>query len=60
MRNWEFNLEEYQKYTKQKFNIYQLNQIRYGLENELDVSKYADLKFKWEQMEEIRWGLENE
>ena len=28
MRNWEFNLEAYQK-----FNIYQLNEIRDGLEN---------------------------
>lgn len=54
MRNWELNLEAYQKYTKQKFNIYQLNEIHWGLEDGLDVSKYANLSLiviKWNKSE---------
>lgn len=63
MRNWELNLEAYQKYTKQKFNIYQLNEIRYGLgggiEPLVDVRAYADPKYSADQMFQIRLGLMN-
>ena len=61
MRNWELNLKAYQKYTKQKFNIYQLNEIRYGLgggiEPPVDVNVYADPKYSADQMFQIRLGL---
>ena len=37
----------------------QLEQIRIGLENKVDVSIYEKREFNWEQMMEIRLGLEN-
>ena len=40
-----------------EFDSSQMEQIRYGLEDGLDISKYADPKFDWEQMKEIRLGL---
>ncbi|MCR5100259.1 MAG: FapA family protein [Butyrivibrio sp.] len=38
----------------QKFNIYQLIEIRKGLEKGFDVSKYMDSSIPWTEMEEIR------
>lgn len=35
-----------------------MEQIRFGLEDGLDVSVYADPEFDFEQMREIRIGLE--
>ena len=43
---------------KNKYNEYQLKQIRFGLEDGLNVSFYADPKFSWKQMEQVRLGLE--
>lgn len=40
-----------------KFNYWQMNQIRLGLRDGLDVSQYADLKFNSLQMNQIRLGL---
>ena len=34
-----------------------LEQIRLGLENNVDVSIYAKPEYTWEQMNEIRYGL---
>ena len=42
-----------------KFNEYQMGQIRYGLERGLDVSVYAKPEFNEHQMLQIRDGLEN-
>lgn len=42
-----------------KFNGLQMEQIRLGLENGLDVSVYAKPEFEDYQMREIRRGLEN-
>ena len=41
-----------------QFNELQQEQIKLGLEKQLDVSIYAKIDFNWEQMEEIRLGLE--
>ena len=41
-----------------KFDSYQMEEIRRGLEQKLDVSVYADVKFNWQQMQEIRLDLE--
>ena len=41
-----------------KFNEYQMGQIRNGLKKGLDVSIYAKPEFKGSQMEQIRYGLE--
>jgi len=35
-----------------------MQQIRWGLKDNLDVSIYADTKYNWKQMREIRYGLE--
>ncbi len=35
-----------------------MEQIRLGLEENVDVSVYAKPKFNWEQMQEIRLALE--
>ena len=39
------------------FNVYQLEQIRQGLNEGLDVNVYMDAKWSWIDMEEIRKGL---
>ncbi|MBR0173138.1 MAG: DUF342 domain-containing protein [Lachnospiraceae bacterium] len=39
------------------YNVYQLEQIRQGLEGGLDVSVYLHPQFSWLDMEEIRKGL---
>jgi hypothetical protein len=41
-----------------KFNWYQMNQIKQGLEHKLDVSFYTKPEFNPNQMREIREGLE--
>ena len=43
---------------KPEFNYDQMEQIRKGLEEKLDVSIYAKPEFNWEQMDQIREGLE--
>lgn len=40
-----------------KFNYWQMNQIRLGLRDGLDVSKYANPKLDSLQMDQIRLGL---
>ena len=42
-----------------QFDEKQQKQIRYGLEDNLDVFQYANSEFSWEQMEQIKWGLED-
>lgn len=46
------------KYEAMGFDIGQLEEIRLGLENGVDVSWYASVQYDWFQMEEIRKGLE--
>ncbi len=41
-----------------KFNIYQLAEIRKGLETGVDVQKYFDPEMPWNEMEEIRLELQ--
>ena len=36
-----------------------MTEIRYGLEDGLDITKYADPKYNRNQMAEIRVGLEH-
>ena len=43
-----------------KFIKEQMQEIRLGLEKELDVSIYAKPEFRYGQMQEIRLGLEKE
>ena len=40
-----------------QYDVYQLAEIREGLENNLDVSMYDDPHFHFDQMREIRLGL---
>ena len=47
------------KYKKQNFNNDQMQQIRLGLEQNLDVNKYANPKFNWLQMSQIRNELKS-
>ncbi|MCR4992129.1 MAG: FapA family protein [Lachnospiraceae bacterium] len=42
-----------------KFNIYQLAEIRKGLENGVDVKVYLDPEKPWNEMEEIRLELQS-
>jgi len=42
-----------------QFDKEQQEEIKIGLENNLDVFVYAKPKYTWEQMNEIRLGLEN-
>ena len=57
-KNKEKGAEKKMEILNSKFNDLQLEQIRLGLEKDLDISHYADPKFDWEQMWEIRQGLE--
>ena len=36
-----------------------MKQIRYGLEDNINVSLYANTEFTWAQMEQIRLGLKH-
>ena len=49
--------EQLEVYENQGFDIYQLEEIRFGLESNLDVSIYAKHEFDADQMWEIRLGL---
>ena len=40
-----------------QFNEDQQEQIRYGLEANLDISFYAKTEYSWKQMQTIRLGL---
>ena len=46
-------------YAKEDFNWLQMEEIRLGLEENLDVSIYAKKEFVWFQMKEIREKLEH-
>ena len=48
-----------EKYGSMKFNIYQLAEIRKGLDSGVDVNEYADPKRPWNEMEEIRLELQS-
>ena len=39
------------EYADPKFNYKQMEQIRLGLENDVDVSEYADPDFNWIEMD---------
>ncbi|MFI3211568.1 MAG: hypothetical protein R3Y64_11045 [Peptostreptococcaceae bacterium] len=43
-----------------EFEVRQMEQIRLGLQDDLDVSIYADTKYEYKQMKEIRLGLIDE
>ena len=43
-----------------QFSISQKEQIKCGLEDNLDVSIYAKTKFDWQEMKEIRLKLQRE
>lgn len=42
--------------SKNNFNEDQKDEIRIGLEKELDVNWYAKPEYTWQKMSEIRWG----
>ena len=44
--------------SKFKFNVAQKNQIKEGIEKNLDISWYANPEFNKDQMVQIRLGLE--
>ena len=44
--------------SKYNFNDEQKEQIKLGLENNVDVSIYTNPKFDWKQMKQIRLELE--
>ena len=46
------------KYEGKGFDKFQMQVIRKGLEQNLDVSKFADTKYNADQMEQICNGLE--
>lgn len=50
-------LEQVFLYTNPIFNDYQMEQIRLGLEEGLDVSSYINPDFDWIEMEKIRESL---
>ena len=55
------SIEQVSLYANPKFNVYEMQEIRSGLESGLSieqVSLYADERFDWDQMGQIRWGLE--
>ena len=54
------NIDNLMKTEEYKyFNKEQKEEIRLGLEKNLDVSVYAKLEYNWKQMYLIREGLEN-
>ncbi len=48
-----------EKYQNERFNIYQLAEIRKGLSTGVDVSTYARPEVPWNEMEEIRLELQS-
>ena len=52
-------LERMKEYHTKNFDRMQLEEIREGIKNGVDVSIYADEKYIFLQMAEIRKGLEN-
>ncbi|MBR5970045.1 MAG: DUF342 domain-containing protein [Lachnospiraceae bacterium] len=46
-----------QELREKGFNVFQLEQIRQGLQEGVDVSVYMDGRYSWLDMEEIRKGL---
>lgn len=55
IENYKQNIKEFEE---TEFDKYQIDEIKKGIKNSIDVSKYADPKFNDEQMEQIRLGLE--
>lgn len=51
--------EQIQIYAKPEFSGYEMEEIRWGLEDGFDVSIYANSKYDWEQMSQVREGLQN-
>ena len=45
-------------YVNEGYSLFQLMEIRAGLEANLDISYYNNINFDWQQMREIRFGLE--
>ena len=46
-------------YAYPEFNWSQMEEIRFGLEKDLDVSYYLNPSIEWEEMERIRLELES-
>lgn len=42
-----------------KYNIYQLEQLKIGQTQGVDISIYSNPQYNWGEMEEIRLKLEN-
>ena len=42
-----------------QFSVSQKEQIKWGLEDNLDVSIYAKKEYNWKKMDEIRLGLKD-
>ena len=47
------------KWKKSDFNSNQMEEIRLGLEQNLDISKYAKPELHWEDMLAIRFALKD-
>ena len=45
-------------YVNEGYSLFQLIEIKEGLEANLDITYYANINFNWQQMREIRWGIE--
>lgn len=65
LKNYEHELELCQKaggdierYRRLSFDVYQLEQIRLGLESGIDTERYMDPSLSWMEMENIRNTLE--
>lgn len=48
----------YIKVNESKFDKFQMTELKWGLQQGLDVSLYCNAAFNKFQMREIRWGLE--
>ena len=55
IENYKQNIKEFEE---TEFDKDQIDEIKKGIKNSIDVSAYADPKFSWSQMEQIRLGLE--
>ena len=55
IENYKQNIKEFEE---TEFDKDQIDEIKKGIKNSIDISAYADPKFSWSQMSQIRQGLE--
>ena len=55
IENYKQNIKEFEE---TEFDKDQIDEIKKGIKNNIDVTKYADPQFNFDQMQEIRLGLE--